>query len=132
MITQDGRKLQTMYLDIYDDSQKLQTITVRADIDSYTSSKLSKTITRLLKRGASFLVIDLGEVKHIDSSGLGVLCATAKILRQKGGALSLVITSPHLSRFFNITGFDRIMSLHGSVAAAQSACRHEAQRQAVA
>jgi anti-sigma B factor antagonist len=44
----------------------------------------------LVGRGRTKIVLDLGEVTYIDSSGVGMLVAKLKTIRESGGDLKLV------------------------------------------
>ena len=47
-------------------------------------------IHELIDRGAAKIVLDLGGVTYIDSSGVGMLVAKLKTLREKGGDMKLL------------------------------------------
>jgi anti-sigma B factor antagonist len=53
-----------------------------------------RRIRDLVDRGATNVVLDLGAVTYIDSSGVGMLAAKLKTLREKGGDLRLVNLNP--------------------------------------
>jgi anti-sigma B factor antagonist len=49
-----------------------------------------KRIHDLIDRGCAKVVLDLGGVTYIDSSGVGMLAAKLKTLREKGGDMRLL------------------------------------------
>jgi anti-sigma B factor antagonist len=51
---------------------------------------LRNTIRRFLEDGAQKYILNLGEVSHIDSGGLGELVATYTSVRNKGGDVKLL------------------------------------------
>jgi anti-sigma B factor antagonist len=53
-----------------------------------------KRIRELVERGRAKVVLDLGGVTYIDSSGVGMVVAKLKTLKEKGGDMKLL----HLSR----------------------------------
>jgi anti-sigma B factor antagonist len=53
-----------------------------------------KRIHDLIDRGRTKVVLDLGGVTYIDSSGVGMLAAKLKTLKEKGGDIKLL----HLTR----------------------------------
>ncbi|MGH9386111.1 MAG: STAS domain-containing protein [Vicinamibacterales bacterium] len=52
--------------------------------------QFGKKVDSLLKAGRLRILVDLGGVTYIDSSGVGMLAAQVRIVRNKGGALKLV------------------------------------------
>jgi anti-sigma B factor antagonist len=76
-------------------------IVIRGDLDVAGSAALE---TSLLKRGeASPLVIDLGGVSFIDSSGLRVLLAAHSHATQRGTRVELRNVGPEVLRLLEIT-----------------------------
>ena len=49
-----------------------------------------KRIHELLERGSTKVVVDLGGVSYIDSSGVGMLAAKLKTLKEHGGNMKLL------------------------------------------
>jgi anti-sigma B factor antagonist len=91
---------------------------VAGEIDVYTAPQLRERLVELVESGARRVVVDLGRVEFLDSTGLGVLVGALKRLRGVGGELSLVCAQERLLKIFRITGLDRVFTLHESVDAA--------------
>ena len=53
-----------------------------------------KRVSELIDRGCTKIVLDLGGVTYIDSSGIGMIVFQQKALKQKGGDMKLL----HLNR----------------------------------
>lgn len=60
--------------------------------------------------------MDLADVEFMDSTGLGVLIGSLKRLRETDGSMVLAGIRPSVARVFEITGLDRIFTIHGSLA----------------
>lgn len=58
------------------------------------------------------LILDLGKVNFIDSSGLGAILGRFKRLSQQGGRLSAVNVSPQVQRIFELSGLLKIMKIY--------------------
>jgi len=93
---------------------------VAGEIDVYTAPQLRERLIALVEGGATQVVVDLGRVEFLDSTGLGVLVGALKRLRVVGGELLLVCAQERLLKIFRITGLDRVFALHDSVADATS------------
>jgi anti-sigma B factor antagonist len=97
---------------------------VAGEVDVYTAPMLRERIREIAAKGAVHLIADLGQVDFLDSTGLGVLVGGLKRLREDGGSLALVITTPRLLRIFQITGLTKAFAAWRSVADAITADPH--------
>lgn len=61
-----------------------------------------KRIRALVDRGIAKVVLDLGGVTHIDSSGVGMLVAKLKTLKEKGGDMKLLHLNPRAESLFGM------------------------------
>jgi anti-sigma B factor antagonist len=91
---------------------------VGGEIDVYTAPQLRERLISLVDGGARQVVVDLGRVEFLDSTGLGVLVGALKRLRGAGGELFLVCGQERLLKIFRITGLDRVFTLYPTVEAA--------------
>ena len=97
---------------------------VTGEVDVYTAPMLRERIREIAAKGAVHLIADLGQVDFLDSTGLGVLVGALKRLREDGGSLALVITTPRLLRIFQITGLTKALAVWPSAADAVTADPH--------
>jgi anti-sigma B factor antagonist len=97
-------------------------VTVGGELDLDAAPELRATIDQALADGFSKLVVDLGDVTFIDSTGIGVLVGALKRLGRAGGRLELVCSEPNLLRIFEITGLDQQLPIHASRDAALAVC----------
>lgn len=88
---------------------------VAGEIDVYTAPQLRERLIALVEGGARQVIVDLGRVEFLDSTGLGVLVGALKRLRVVGGELLLVCAQERLLKIFRITGLDRVFALFDSV-----------------
>lgn len=91
-------------------------VTVVGELDLYTAPSLREAALEAAGRGPSRLILDLTEVPFLDSSGLGVIVACLKHLREIGGDLVLVTapTSPP-AKLLSLTGLDKAIPIFPSV-----------------
>jgi anti-sigma B factor antagonist len=88
---------------------------VTGEVDLYTAPALRERIRELAARGTVHLIADLTQVDFLDSTGLGALVGGLKRLREDGGSLALVITTPRVLRVFQVTGLTKAFSTWPSV-----------------
>jgi anti-sigma B factor antagonist len=97
---------------------------VAGEVDVYTAPMLREQMRELAAKGAVHLIADLGRVDFLDSTGLGALVGGLKQLREAGGSLALVISTPRILRIFQITGLTKALAVQRSVADAITADPH--------
>src|SRR5580698_2677950 len=96
-------------------------VELSGEIDVYTSPKVKDAVSDLIDRGVYNLVINLENVRYIDSTGLGVLIGGLKRVREHGGTVNLVCTNPQIRKIFDITGLVKIFGIFDSEDAAMKA-----------
>lgn len=90
------------------------------ELDLYNATDVRTALLELCEEKPERLVIDLGDVDFVDSTALGVLIeARTKLANRE----SFLLAAPGLEthRALAISGLDRHLSIHESVAAALTA-----------
>jgi anti-anti-sigma factor len=90
---------------------EVATVVVSGEIDSHSAPRLEEALAELVDGGARQLVLDVGGVGFIDSSGLRVLIATRKRLGEDSEALVLRHPTPGTLRLLEMTGLTEQFSL---------------------
>lgn len=91
-------------------------LSVEGEVDLYTAPAVREAAIGAMEAGADHLLLDLTEVPFMDSSGLGVIVACLKRLRELGGDLAVV--SPPRSpptKLLSLTGLDHAIPTHATV-----------------
>jgi anti-sigma B factor antagonist len=86
------------------DASGVPVLTARGEIDVYTSPDFRRELQTLLEGSVTRVVVDLGAVDFIDSSGLGVLVGALKRMRERDGMIVLRAMTPSTKKVFDITG----------------------------
>ncbi|HEX4904836.1 MAG TPA: STAS domain-containing protein [Acidimicrobiales bacterium] len=82
-----------------------------AEIDAVTSPQLREDIREeIAANPGTVVVVDMGAVEFIDSTGLGVLVGALKRARLQGGDLALVNVQPMVMRIFTVTGLHKVFA----------------------
>lgn len=89
-------------------------VSVSGEIDVYTAPKLRDQITELVSEGRHHLIVDMGGVEFLDSTGLGVLVGGLKKVRANGGSLRLICHQDRLLKIFRITGLAKVFVIFAS------------------
>jgi anti-sigma B factor antagonist len=101
-------------------------ITVNGEIDVYTAPSLRERLNELVASGHYDLVVDMGGVEFLDSTGLGVLVGGLKRVRSHEGTLRLVCSQEKILKVFRITGLTKVFPIHASLDEALAAETAEA------
>lgn len=72
---------------------------------------LATVIGELVKKGQRKILLNLKDVKYIDSSGMGDLVRNYTSLQRQGGDLKLLSPSPTVLEALRITHLDRIFDI---------------------
>ena len=76
---------------------------------------INETVIRLLADGHSRLVIDLGEVKKIDSSGIETLLTACQRARDSGGDVRLARVAPRFQTLLEIAHLTNVLKIYPDV-----------------
>ncbi len=90
-------------------------------MDAQTGPDIKARAQELIEQGARHLLIDLGAVEFLSSSGLRTLLLIRKELLILGGELRLSAPQPHVREVFDLTGFTQVFALHDTVEEARLA-----------
>jgi anti-anti-sigma factor len=103
--------------------QKIHDVTIiSADerLDAGMTPKLKSVVKELAQETGIKLVIDLGNVRLIDSSGCGELVAALKTVSKNHGDMKIARPTPQASALIQLTGLHRILDIHDTLEGALS------------
>ena len=89
-------------------------IALSGEVDLYTAPEFKQQLLDVIAKGAKTVVVDFSNTTFIDSTTLGVLVVGVKRLRANDGQLSLVCSDRNITKIFEITGLDRVFTIHGT------------------
>ena len=84
-------------------------------LDAHNSDELKAELNRLFDSGMKDLLIDLKEVRFIDSSGLGVLVSGFKNASARQGSLKLSGLQSQVKSMFELTRLHRVFDIFPTV-----------------
>ncbi len=82
------------------------------------AAALNTTLHELVNAGTKHVVLDLGGVQFMNSSGLGLLIGGASLLKTAGGALKIARASEKILSLIRITKLGAIFEMYPGVAEA--------------
>jgi anti-sigma B factor antagonist len=87
-------------------------------LDAHNSNDLKTKMQELFTGGTKNILVDLTEVRFIDSSGLGALVSGFKNAISHQGSLKLASLQPQVKSMFELTRLHRVFEIFGSTAEA--------------
>lgn len=99
------------------DSRSIEGVTIvdsEGKLNTRTSSDADAYLSQLVANGSNKLLLNLGGVDYVSSSGLRVILATGKKVSAAGGKLAFCCLNPSVREVFRVSGFDTIFSVFES------------------
>jgi anti-sigma B factor antagonist len=103
--------------------ESTQVVAVAGEVDLYSAPELKEHVLTAIEGGKTRIVVDLSGATFIDSTTLGVLVGARKRLREHDGTLAVVCPDDDKLGLFEMTGLDRVFSIHADRAAALAAAQ---------
>jgi anti-sigma B factor antagonist len=90
---------------------RMALLVLRGELDMSTAPQLRECLVEIIDERAR-IVIDMEALDFLDSAGLGILVGGLKRARTHGGELELVCSSSAVLKPIEITGLDRVFTIH--------------------
>lgn len=95
-------------------NSQVTVVNAKGEVDLNTSHQLNETLIELINRGNRHLVLNLGGIKFLDSSGVAVVIATFRRIRLAAGSLSLISNNLNFKKLFSITNLTEQVKIFDS------------------
>ena len=89
----------------------VEIVSVGSQLDADGMEAVRAKLMSCAQRGNWKYVLDLGKVKSMDSPGLGMLVSALRTIRDLGGSVGLVTSSPRLQHILELCARDRTCSI---------------------
>lgn len=100
-------------------------IKVIGRIDGSNAIAFQEAIRTYVEDRDRAMVMDCAELSYISSAGLRAVLITAKALTNRNVKFALCALTEHVLEAFEKSGFDKIMAIHASRAAAIVSLAHQ-------
>lgn len=101
-----------------DERGSTRVVRLEGECDMATAPQLQETLQQFRPPAVDQVILDLSDLTFLDSSGIGVIVAALKRLREADGELKIAGASGPVLRVLEITGLDGIIPLHPDVPSA--------------
>lgn len=99
-----------MVIDRTEDGAR-STLELEGRLDTATAPQLEAELGDLV--GVERLVIDMERLIYVSSAGLRALLKAQKVMKGKGGDMTIRNVSQDIRDIFEVTGFDEILTIEG-------------------
>lgn len=80
-------------------------------LDTTLAPKLKSELITLHAKGVKNIILDMGEVKYTDSSGLSALLVGNRIMQEEGGTFILANLTEHVTKLIKISQLDNVLNI---------------------
>src|SRR5688572_6965430 len=99
---------------------------LEGELDHHHSDEIRKSLDELLEdTSIRHLILDLGSLHFMDSSGIGVFIGRYKTINKRGGQVCITNINPQLARILEVSGLYRILKVYDTVEEAVDGIRRE-------
>jgi anti-sigma B factor antagonist len=84
-------------------------------IDAHNSGELKTYLLQLIESGENRIVVQLANVRFIDSSGLGALLSANKQIALKSGKFALTNIQKQVMSMFELTRLNRVFEIYAEL-----------------
>ncbi len=107
-----------MKVEVHNENDVTVIVPVGSLVIGQPEQAINETVTRLLADGRTRLVIDLGEVKKIDSSGIETLLTACQRARDAAGDVRLARVARRFQTLLEIAHLTNVLRTYPDVATA--------------
>jgi anti-sigma B factor antagonist len=100
------------------DKNGVTVFVLKGRIDSEGAVDLDLALRTASSEGKHKMILEMAEVRYLNSAGLRTLADILTQNRESGGDLKLVALNPKVQRVFQIIGFDKFFKTYENVEAA--------------
>ena len=96
-------------------------VSMPAEIDITNADRVREDLLSVLNQGAVLLIADLSRTTFCDSAGVGAVARSFRRAKASQSDMRLVVGTLAVQRVLALTGIDRLLNIHPSVAASLAA-----------
>ncbi len=86
-------------------------LTVSGKIDAYQAIKLKDALNEVIDKGSKKIIVNLGGVKFLDSTTLGILISALKRIKKAGGEICVTKLQPSVQEIFQLTRLNKVFQI---------------------
>ncbi|RMD89255.1 MAG: anti-sigma factor antagonist [Calditrichaeota bacterium] len=104
-------------------------IEIEGEVDLYSSPEVRKVIMRLTKNQTPTILVNLGKVSYMDSSGVATLVEGLQQANKYGGKLKLANLQDSVKEVFELSRLDKVFDIYDNVEEALQSLKEDGKGQ---
>lgn len=96
-------------------------VEIEGEVDLYSSPELRKVLLDLTKKKTAGILVDLGKVRYMDSSGVATLVEALQQAKKYDGKLKLVNLRDAVKDVFELSRLDKVFDIYPGIKEAREA-----------
>jgi anti-sigma B factor antagonist len=101
--------------------EKITVLEIEGEVDLYSSPNLRSELLGLTNTRTKAVIIDLADVKYMDSSGVATLVEALQQVGKYGGKLKLVNLREAVKDVFELSRLDKVFDIYQNMEDAKGA-----------
>jgi len=97
------------------DYKGIKVITVKGDIDMYSSPALREELIGHINTKISVMLVDFNRVSYIDSSGIATFVEALKHMKTYNGRLQFSEIPQGIMEIFSFSKLDKVFEIYGTL-----------------
>jgi anti-sigma B factor antagonist len=89
--------------------ERVTVLDMKGPLDMASAPAFRRWVRELVNAGVSHMVVDLGDVSFVDSSGLGAVIGALKLVRERGGDLRIARPNEQVRQLLGLTSLDQVL-----------------------
>ena len=103
---------------IVEQAEKFTVLKLNGKLERASTGALKNKVSELLKGDHTRLILDMAEVRSVDSSGLGSLVAILRTVTRHGGDIKIVNLQESVRAVFRLVRLENVFEIFNSIEAA--------------
>ncbi|NLD82851.1 MAG: anti-sigma factor antagonist [Clostridiales bacterium] len=96
----------------FDRQRDTVTAYVAGELDQCSAQGIRRELDRLIEDpSVRKLILDLGDMSFMDSSGIGVILGRYRALRLRGGTVAVKNMNPQVEKIFRLSGMNQLIQV---------------------
>lgn len=97
-----------------DEAVGVTVLNLKGELDLYEAQEFKAQIKLLIEEGVRKMIVNMNDLKYIDSSGIGALISGLQQMYKSGGKFKLSAISKDVKRSFDLANLSRLFEIHRS------------------